>query len=70
MLSCFVQFVLCRFCGYPPFRAKEEEVLYDQIKKGDIDFTTDEVWKEVTKEGKTTPVLAALWQTPCSDYLP
>ncbi|XP_045197496.1 serine/threonine-protein kinase 33-like isoform X2 [Mercenaria mercenaria] len=39
------------FCGYFPFRSKDDDSLYDIIKKGDIDFT-DEMWNEVSDEAK------------------
>jgi hypothetical protein len=40
-----------RFCGYFPFRSRnDDDSLYDIIKKGDIDFT-DETWNEVSDEG-------------------
>ncbi|KAH3726798.1 hypothetical protein DPMN_052668 [Dreissena polymorpha] len=41
----------CRFCGVPPFRSKDEENLYELIKKGDLDFTSSDVWEEVSDEG-------------------
>jgi len=43
--------VLFRICGYPPFRAKEEEVLYDSIKRAEVDFS-DEKWEEVSEDAK------------------
>ncbi|XP_060573843.1 serine/threonine-protein kinase 33-like isoform X2 [Ruditapes philippinarum] len=40
------------FCGYFPFRSRnDDDSLYDIIKKGDIDFT-DETWNEVSDEAK------------------
>lgn len=39
------------FCGYYPFRSKDDDSLYDIIKKGDIDFS-DEMWNEVSDEAK------------------
>ncbi|XP_052243873.1 serine/threonine-protein kinase 33-like [Dreissena polymorpha] len=40
------------FCGVPPFRSKDEENLYELIKKGDLDFTSSDVWEEVSDEAK------------------
>ena len=39
-----------RFCGNMPFKSKDEDTLYDLIKKGDLDFS-DEVWNEVSSQG-------------------
>ncbi|XP_052811117.1 serine/threonine-protein kinase 33-like [Mya arenaria] len=41
------------FCGNPPFRSKDEESLYDLIKKGEIDFESSDLWKEVSSEAKS-----------------
>ena len=34
-----------------PFRSKDEDHLYDLIKKGELDFS-DDVWNEVSSSGK------------------
>ena len=39
-----------RFCGNMPFKSKDEDTLYDLIKKGELDFS-DEVWNEVSSQG-------------------
>lgn len=39
-------------CGSPPFKANNEEELYDIIKKGEIDFTTNPVWNTVSEPAK------------------
>ena len=39
-----------RFCGYMPFRSKDEDNLYELIKKGELDFS-DEMWNEVSAQG-------------------
>lgn len=39
------------FCGYMPFRSKDEDNLYELIKKGELDFS-DEMWKEVSEPAK------------------
>lgn len=44
-------YFIIRLCGYPPFRAKDDNTLYELIKKGVVDFTTDEVWNKVSEEG-------------------
>lgn len=46
------------FCGYPPFRSKDEDTLYDLIKKGEIEFTSpdkekNDLWNEVSNEAKS-----------------
>ena len=33
-----------------PFKSKDEDTLYDLIKKGELDFS-DEVWNEVSSQG-------------------
>ncbi|XP_013383603.1 serine/threonine-protein kinase 33 [Lingula anatina] len=38
-------------CGNPPFRAREEEKLYEMIKKGEIDFS-EPVWEEISEDAK------------------
>lgn len=48
MFQCLEMFH--RFCGYYPFRSKDDDSLYDIIKKGDIDFS-DDMWNEVSDEG-------------------
>ena len=45
---CFVFYV--RLCGYPPFNGRDEDSLYEAIRKGDLDFT-GAVWKKVSDEG-------------------
>ncbi|XP_064628533.1 serine/threonine-protein kinase 33-like isoform X2 [Lineus longissimus] len=38
-------------CGNPPFRSREEEKLYEMIKKGDVDFSAP-VFDKITEEAK------------------
>lgn len=38
-------------CGYPPFRANDENMLYDLIREGNVIFE-DEIWCAVSEEGK------------------
>lgn len=38
-------------CGYPPFRAKDESVLYELIREANVKFD-DKVWTAVSEEGK------------------
>ncbi|XP_071791570.1 serine/threonine-protein kinase 33-like [Asterias amurensis] len=38
-------------CGYPPFNGRDEDSLYEAIRKGDLDFT-GAVWKKVSDEAK------------------
>lgn len=38
-------------CGSPPFRSKDEDTLYDMIKRGEIDFS-GEVWKGISEEAQ------------------
>lgn len=42
---------MSRLCGNPPFRSKDEDSLYELIKKGYVDFETDEKWTKVSEEG-------------------
>lgn len=39
-------------CGSPPFKASTEDELYEIIKKGEIDFTSDPVWNSISTEAK------------------
>ena len=41
-------FNVCRLCGYPPFRAKDEGTLYDLIREAKVEFE-DEVWSSVSE---------------------
>nr|XP_054774808.1 serine/threonine-protein kinase 33-like [Lytechinus pictus] len=38
-------------CGEPPFTGQDEESLYDSIRKGDLDFSTN-AWKRISDEAK------------------
>ncbi|XP_019633056.1 PREDICTED: serine/threonine-protein kinase 33-like isoform X6 [Branchiostoma belcheri] len=38
--------------GHPPFFAKEEEKLYDLIKKGELDFS-EPVWEDISEDAKS-----------------
>lgn len=40
------------FCGSMPFRSKDEDTLYELIKKGELDFS-DEMWNEVSDQAKS-----------------
>ena len=42
-----------RLCGSPPFKARDEETLYEYIKKGEINFH-DEHIKNCTESGVFT----------------
>ena len=44
-----IAFIL--LAGYPPFVGKDEETIFDKIKRGDYSVTTPE-WKNVSKEAK------------------
>ncbi|XP_071830684.1 serine/threonine-protein kinase 33-like [Apostichopus japonicus] len=37
--------------GNPPFSGRDEDSLYENIRKGELDFTTN-IWKEVSTEAK------------------
>ncbi|XP_063403821.1 serine/threonine-protein kinase 33-like isoform X1 [Mytilus trossulus] len=39
-------------CGSPPFKANTEEELYEIIKKGEIDYTTNPVWNTISEDAK------------------
>ncbi|XP_011672831.1 serine/threonine-protein kinase 33 isoform X2 [Strongylocentrotus purpuratus] len=38
-------------CGEPPFTGQDEDGLYDSIRKGDLDFSTD-AWQRISDEAK------------------
>ena len=44
-------FVTDRLSGSAPFKSKDEDSLYDLIKKGELDFS-DEVWSSISSNGK------------------
>ena len=43
--------IICRICGAPPFRSKDEDTLYSIIKKAEVDFD-DDAWKDVSENGR------------------
>lgn len=40
-----------RLSGTPPFKSKDEDSLYDLIKRGELDFS-DEFWATVSVNGR------------------
>ena len=38
-------------CGYPPFNGETDEEIFEQVKKGKIEYPKEE-WNNVSKEGK------------------
>ena len=47
--------LLCfRLCGLPPFQSKDEDLLYEVIKKVEIDeqFESLEIWSTISEEGE------------------
>lgn len=53
LTASFFLFIIffCRICGEPPFTGQDEDGLYDSIRKGDLDFSTD-AWQRISDEGK------------------
>ena len=43
-----------RLCGLPPFQSKDEDLLYEVIKKVEIDeqFESLEIWSTISEEGE------------------
>lgn len=39
-----------RLSGSPPFKSKDEDSLYDLIKKGELDYS-DEIWTTISDNG-------------------
>lgn len=44
-----ISFVM--LCGYPPFNANNEQLLFRKIKCCDFDFK-DDYWKDISAEAK------------------